>query len=193
MTLTDETALKSRSEPVAAADGAAAVSVLAAPRAATTRPRDARQTRLAQSFAQVIAVLMRDANFRNMRLAELEWLVLPPLMAGQFRLCQAPVQASGPTEQQGGMAVPVAVALWAHVSSEIDAALSANLDKQVRLQTNQWASGDKLWLIVAAGDPRAVPQFLKQLQETEFKGKEVKLRARGADGKTAVRTLSQSA
>src|SRR5262245_29491842 len=58
----------------------------AAPAAAkpATRPRDARQARFAQSFAQIVGVLMRDANFRNMRLADLEWLVLPPVMAGQF-------------------------------------------------------------------------------------------------------------
>ena len=41
---------------------------------------------MAQTFAQIVAVLMRDANFRNLRLTDLEWLVLPPVMAGQFRL-----------------------------------------------------------------------------------------------------------
>ena len=61
---------------------------------AAVRPRDARQVRFAQSFAQIVAVLMRDANFRKMRLADLEWLVLPPVMAGQFRLAQAPSSTS---------------------------------------------------------------------------------------------------
>ena len=69
-----------------------------------TRPRDARQARMAQSFAQIVAVLMRDPNFRNMRLADLEWLVLPPVMAGQFRLAQVPMPQGdqGPGGRQGG-------------------------------------------------------------------------------------------
>jgi hypothetical protein len=33
--------------------------------------RDARQVRFAQSFAEMVAVPMRDADFRNMRVAEL--------------------------------------------------------------------------------------------------------------------------
>jgi hypothetical protein len=59
------------------------------------RPRDLRQARFAVSFSQVIAVLMRDPNFRNMRLADLESLVLPPVMSGQFRLAQMPTQRKG--------------------------------------------------------------------------------------------------
>ena len=172
---------RARPQPPAAATAATAV-----------RPRDARQARFAQTFANIVAVLMRDPNFRNLRLADLEWLVLPPVMAGQFRLAHVQPQPEGGKPQQGGGYVPVAVALWARVSPNIDKGLSENLDKQVRLQPNQWASGDILWLMAAAGDQRAVPKFLEQLQETEFKGKEVKLRARGADGKAVVRTLSQS-
>jgi hemolysin-activating ACP:hemolysin acyltransferase len=89
------------------------------------------------------------------------------------------------------MLVPVAVALWARVSAELDAALSANPDKPPRLKPNQWASGDRLWLMTVAGDPRAVPTFLKQLADTEFKGQQVKLRLRGSDGKPAIMTLAE--
>ena len=154
------------------------------------RPRDARQIRLAQTFAQTVAALIRDPKFRKLPIADLEWLVLPPLMAGQCRLAhlQAPQPGAG---QEQGMLVPVAVALWARVSPGIDKALSENLDKPAQLRPNEWASGDILWLMVAAGDPRAVPAFLKELEKTEFKGQTVKLRTRGADGKPAVVTLGQ--
>ena len=156
------------------------------------RPKDAGQLRLAQSFAQVVAVLMRDPVFRKLPLGELEWLALPPLMAGQFRLAHLQTQQPG-GETQGGMLVPIAVALWARVSPAIDKALSENLDKPARLRPNEWASGDHLWLMAAAGDPRAVPAFLKQLGKTEFKGREVKLRRRGAGGKAIVTTLNMDA
>jgi len=162
-------------------------------RSRAVRPRDTRQARFGQSFSQIIAVLMRDQNFRNMRIADLEWLVLPPIMAGQFRLAHMPApprpgeQAKPPTDK--GVLVPVAVALWARVSAQIDKGLAENLDKPVRLRSNQWASGDKIWLMAVAGERRAIPKFLEQLKEKEFKGQEVKMRTNAGDGKVVVKTL----
>jgi cytolysin-activating lysine-acyltransferase len=159
--------------------------------AAKIRPRDARQARFAQSFAQVVAVLMRDANFRQMRLADLEWLVLPPIMSGQFRLAQMPAPQGRVKGKDGGVLVPVAVALWARVSAAIDKQLSESLDKTVRLRSGDWASGDNIWLMAVAGDRRAIPKFIDQLAKTEFKGQRVKLRVRGPDNTVVVRTLGQ--
>jgi cytolysin-activating lysine-acyltransferase len=136
---------------------------------------------------------MRDPNFRKMRLADLEWLVLPPVMAGQFRLAHAPSPTgrskSKGGEEEGGILVPVAVALWARVSAAIDKGLSEDLDKPVRLGPGDWASGDNAWLMAVAGDKRAVPKFLEQLAKTEFKGQRVKMRLRGPDDKVVVKTL----
>jgi len=176
----------------AAGDGAGTPPPTAAsPTAAPLRPKDARQSRLAHSFSQVVAVLMRDPNYRKLPLEELEWLVLPPLMAGQFQLGQAPAPNKRVKEEQGGMLVPVAVALWARVSSQIDAALSANLDKQVRLPANQWVTGDNIWLMAVAGDPRTLPPFLERLAKDMFKDQTVKLRAIGSDGTVVVKLLSE--
>jgi cytolysin-activating lysine-acyltransferase len=160
---------------------------------AAVRPRDARQARFAQSFAQVVAVLMRDANFRQLRLADLEWLVLPPIMAGQFSLAQAPSPLGRGQKGEGGVLVPVAVALWARVSDAIDKTLSESLDQPVRLGPADWASGDNIWLMAVAGDRRAVPKFLEELAKGEFKGQRVKMRVRGPDNTVVVRTLGQSA
>jgi cytolysin-activating lysine-acyltransferase len=147
---------------------------------------------MARSFAQVVAVLMRDARLRNLKIADLEWLVLPPVMADQFRLGHAG-RPSEPGKAQQGVAIPVALALWARVSPEVDKALSENLDNQVRLRPDQWTSGDIVWLMALAGDPRAVPPFLKQLTEREFKGRRVKMRLRGPDGKVTVKDVAQFA
>ena len=163
---------------------------------AAVRPRDARQSRFAQSFAQIVAVLMRDPNFRNMRLSDLEWLVLPPVMAGQFSLAQAPSphgRGKGAGGTEGGVLVPVAVAVWARVSDAIDKGLSENLDKPVRLKAGDWASGNNVWLMAVAGDKNAVPKFLEQLAQTQFKGQRVKMRLRGPDNKVVVKTLGQAA
>jgi len=151
---------------------------------------------MAQTFAQVIAVLMRDANFRNLKIADLEWLVMPPIMAGQFRLAHAARPAGAGKAQKGqagqaSIAVPVAVALWARVSPAIDKAFSEDLDKPMHLRPDQWAAGDNVWLMATAGDPRAVPHLLKQLAEGVFKGQHVKMRMRGPDGKVIVKVLGQ--
>ena len=56
--------------------------------------RERRQASFARSFAQIVAVFMRDRNFRTLTIAELEWLVLPPIMVGQFALAHAPTGRS---------------------------------------------------------------------------------------------------
>src|SRR5262245_13790765 len=157
-----------RDEKAKAAKGGNGDGARGAP-ARARRPAEARQARFGQSFSQLIAGLMRDQNFKNMRIADLEWLVLPPVMAGQFRLAHMPAPPR-PGEQtkatdKGGVLVPVAVALWARVSPQIDKGLSENLDKPVRLRTNQWASGAIIRLMAMDGDRPAIPKFLEQLKE----------------------------
>jgi len=211
----DTSAQRSQGNGAAGPQPPPATAVQAAQAAVRTavRPRDARQGRFAQSFAQIVAVLMRDPNFRTMRLADLEWLVLPPvmagLMAGQFQLAQAPSplgrvkgreggreggqeagqEASKDGGQEGGVLVPVAVALWARVTDAVDKALAETLDQPVRLRPADWASGDNIWLMAVAGDRRAVPRFLEELAKGEFKGRRVKMRMRGPENSVVVKTL----
>ena len=160
---------------------------------AAVNPREARHARMAQSFSQVVAVLMRDANFRNLRLADLEWLVLPAIMSGQFKLGHARAQAGADKSKDGGTFVPVAVAMWARVSPAIDKAMCENLDKPMQLKASEWMSGDIPWLIALAGDQRTMPAFLKQLGEQEFKGQQVKMRSRNAEGSVEIKTTNPSA
>ena len=51
---------------------------------------EARQVHFTRSFSNIVAVMMRDPGFRNLQLADLEWLVLPAIMAGQWRMAQSP-------------------------------------------------------------------------------------------------------
>lgn len=185
---------------------------VASPVAPRVRPREARQARFARSFAQVVAVLMRDPNFRTMPLADLEWLVLPAVMSGQFRVAEAPASL-GPGKatdkardkatdkardkapdkaKTGGVLVPVAVALWARVSGEIDKALAGSLDRPVRLKPHQWASGEHVWLVAVAGDRRAVPKLIERIASTELKGQRIKMRVKGTGNTVVVKTLGEA-
>ncbi|MBO0763419.1 MAG: toxin-activating lysine-acyltransferase [Hyphomicrobiaceae bacterium] len=147
------------------------------------RRRAAIAVRHSLAFAQIVSVLMRSPLHQRYPIAALQWLVLPPLLTGQFSIGHA-------DNKQQGTPVPVAVALWARVSAEVDKRLSENLDQPIQLRPREWRSGETLWLIEAVGDQRALPQFLKHLAETVFKGCEVKLRRRGADEKVVVTSLA---
>ena len=185
-------------------NGPSAASPVASPVAPRVRPREARQARFARSFAQVVAVLMRDPNFRTMPLADLEWLVLPAVMSGQFRVAEAPASlgpGKGPDKaadkapdktRTGGVLVPVAVALWARVSGEIDKALAGSLDRPVRLKPHQWASGEHVWLVAVAGDRRAVPKLIEQIARTDLKGQRIKMRVKGTGNTVVVKTLGEA-
>jgi hemolysin-activating ACP:hemolysin acyltransferase len=138
------------------------------------------------AFAQIVTVLMRSPRYRHYTLGDLEWLVVPPLLTGQYTVANTSLK-------QNGVTVPVAIALWASVSAEVDNKLSENLHLPIRLRPDEWRSGDVLWLIEAVGDSRAVPQLLKQLVETTFKGREVKTRAPGENGKAIVQRIAATA
>ena len=138
------------------------------------------------AFAQIVTVLMRSSRYRHYTLGDLEWLVIPPLVTRQYTVANTSLK-------QNGVTVPVAIALWASVSAEVDKRLSENLHLPIRLRPDEWQSGDVLWLIDAVGDPRVVPQLLKQLVETTFKGRELKVRVTGEDGKVIVQRIAQIA
>lgn len=153
-------------------------------KAKAVHPRQSRQERYAHAFSQIVAVMMRDPGFRDLRLADLEWLVVPAVMSGQWRLAQMkPEKVAGKDGKsvESNVVVPVAAALWASVSPEVDKWLSEDLGKPIQLRANEWLSGNIPWLIAVAGERRAMPSFLKALQETEFKGRDVKVRARSKD------------
>lgn len=63
-------------------------------------------------------------------LADLEWLVMPPLTLGQYRLFYAEGK-------------PIGAALWAFVDDTVGQRLAGG----GRLAANEWRSGDRLWLV----------------------------------------------
>lgn len=66
----------------------------------------------------------------NLFVGDLEWLVMPALTNGQYRLFYADGR-------------PVGVATWAFVSETVEQRLSAG----GKLGVNDWRSGDRVWLV----------------------------------------------
>jgi hemolysin-activating ACP:hemolysin acyltransferase len=154
----------------------------------TISPEDAARItemtkRISTALGEIVSVLLRAPAHRHLFLADLEWLVLPALATGQFALAEA-------RHEESGLAAPVAVMLWATVSAEVDARLTANVDKPVRLKPDEWAAGPNAWLVEAVGEPRAVKALIDETLRRQLKGRGLKVRTRGADGKPALQLLT---
>jgi cytolysin-activating lysine-acyltransferase len=148
--------------------------------------RDAASLRNALAFTQALGVLMRSPHYRKYTLADLEWLVIPPLMARQFRIGEAKPDPQGPS-------LPVAVVFWALVSPDVDKRLMEAKSAAPALKPEEWKSGDILWLVHAAGETRFVRSVIDQLMKSTFKGRAIKVLAADRDGHASVHVLEDKA
>ncbi|KZD21172.1 toxin-activating lysine-acyltransferase [Tardiphaga robiniae] len=147
--------------------------------------RDAATLRNAWAFTQVVGVLMHSPHYSRYTLSDLEWLVIPPLLAGQFRIGEAKADKNQRT------VMPVAVALWASVSSEVDKRLMES-EEVLQMKPEEWKSGDILWILHTAGETRFVRQVVDELTKTTLKGRQVKVRAYDPAGKSKIHVLGAS-
>jgi hemolysin-activating ACP:hemolysin acyltransferase len=146
------------------------------------RKRAAMAKHIAASFGEIITLLMRSPADKAITLQDLEWMVVPAILTGQFAVAEA-------QSKETGVVMPVGAVLWAFVSAEIDQKLMSNPDQPVKLAPADWRSGDNPWVVMAIGDPKIVGGLLQQLMKTAFAGRTAKMRARGADGKVTVGRL----
>ena len=121
----------------------------------------------AANLANAVALFLRSPAHRHYTLADLEWCLLPALGRGQFMVAEAKLP--------DGQAVPAALVLWARVSAEVDARLTAAPRYPIRLHLNEWQSGDVFWIIDAVGERNAVQQCIEALAKTVFKGNQIKV------------------
>jgi cytolysin-activating lysine-acyltransferase len=135
------------------------------------------------AFGEIVSLLMRTQTHRNTMLSDLEWLVAPAVASGQFTVAEAQSKANGITQ-------PMGVVLWARVSPDIDQRLHQNVDQPLKLAPQEWVSGDIVWIVEAAGEPRVVEAMLKRLAESAWKDKTVRVRGRDKDGKPAIGVFS---
>ncbi len=163
---------------IAAAD---AVTKSAAP--ANTRSLAA--VRYAATLGQITSVLMRTQQYRQIPLADLEWMVVPGIAANQYAINEVKDEKTGAT-------APAAFAVWALVSDEVDRRLTADPGPRIRLSREDWTSGKIPWLVMAAGQQRATGTLLKVLLDKPFSITGLKTIGRTGDGKVGVRVLRSS-
>ena len=88
--------------------------------------------------------------------------------------------------------MPASLVLWALVSPEVDKRLSEAADSEPQLRPDEWKSGDIPWLVYAAGETRFVRPVVKQLMETTFKNRTLKVLGRDKDNRVKVHVLDGS-
>lgn len=183
-----ETKVTTAEAPVASQQTAIMPNVSGAtPASAALSPEDAEKRlaatkRIASSFGEIVALLMRTPEHKHLSLQDLEWLVAPALLHGQFGIAEA-------VQKDTGTSTPVAAVLWAMVSDEVNQRLLTQTAGPIRLSPSEWRSGTTPWIIVTLGDHKLVGGLLQQLASGPFKDSPPMMRGRNADGKVVAGRL----
>lgn len=141
--------------------------------------RAAASKRMSAAFGDIVLLMSRAPGEQHYSLRDLDWLVMPAVGYGQFALAEA-------QSKENGAVLPVGAILWALVSPDVDARLSAQDTGPIRLSPAEWRSGDIAWIIHTVGDPKILSGLMEQLTKTAFKDRAPKMRVRGSDGKAKV-------
>jgi len=122
------------------------------------------------ALGEITWLLTQSPNHRHaLFLADLEWLVMPPLRHGQYRLFY----------NEGK---PVGVALWAWV----DEAGASRLANGARLPVQGWRSGSELWLVELIAPSGGQQAMLDNLTGTVLAGRKFRFLRTLPDGKREV-------
>lgn len=140
---------------------------------------------ISHMFGEVAWVLSQSRLHKHFSIGDLEWMVMPPILANQFRVFH----------QNGA---PFGFAIWAYLSEEGEQRLLAQVDSGMgaRLRPEDWKAGDRLWLIelVTLEGPdrdKATGAMMADLIKTVFAGKSFKFHAADTlTGKREIREIS---
>lgn len=136
----------------------------------------------AVSFGEMVSLLMRSAHYKHYSLADLEWLLLPPIMNNQFLVIEA-------RSKENGASIPVGLALWASVSEDVDKRLSENLDRPIKLWPDEWQSGKINWLVDMMGDDKMKQSMFQKIKSEIPKKSALKYRTMDDKGQVIVKEI----
>ena len=106
-------------------------------------PESARNI-LLQTLGGVVAFLVDEPRYRGYSIADLQFLILEPLVNDRIQLVKYAKPASGSAPEMA------AVAIWASVSKEVDTKIRGQISAgvfPVRLLPDDWTSGNIDWLL----------------------------------------------
>jgi cytolysin-activating lysine-acyltransferase len=126
------------------------------------------RTHIRESFGKAVMALMMLPRYRNQTLADLQHLVLEPLMRDRVAIAYPGGEKAGPLADMAGLAI------WASVSEEADARIREQIQAgtfPVRLKAEDWNSGDINWLLdVVAPDQRTTTNVIANFKQVVKEG-----------------------
>lgn len=131
---------------------------------AKTQAQASSRPTVSHMLGEMVWILTQSPVHKHFTLADLEWMIMPPLLLEQYRVFH-------------GEQTPVGFALWAYLSVEAEAKLEAGAQK---LRPDEWKGGDRLWLVelvapFATQENKLVEHMLNDLLKGPMKGKSFKL------------------
>jgi cytolysin-activating lysine-acyltransferase len=142
------------------------------------KPASPSKANIAQPDAilgHVVWLMMNMPQYRHVFLSDLEWMVLPPITLGQYRLFRAENRI-------------VAFAAWAFLSEAVEARLQT---ANPRLAPSEWKSGDRLWLVDLHAPFGHQELALKELRETALKDRTFKMHRLTQKGRQTVEVIPE--
>ena len=126
------------------------------------------RTHIRESFGKVVMAMMMLPRYRSQTLADLQHLVLEPLMRDRVAIAYPGGDKAGPLADVAGLAI------WASVSEEIDTKIREQVQAgtfPIRLKAEDWNSGDIHWLLdVIAPDQRTTANVIANFKQVVKEG-----------------------
>lgn len=100
------------------------------------------RSQVRESFGKIVMAMMALPRYRHQSVADLQHLVLEPLIRDRVAIAYPP-------KKEGELTDIAGVAIWASVSEEVDAKIREQVRAgvfPVRLTSEEWVSGDINWL-----------------------------------------------
>ncbi len=111
------------------------------------------------AMGPILLLYMQSSHRRYQFIADLEWLLMPPLVSGQCKLYMK-------------NEYPISFISWAFLNEEAEKRMFKNGGK---LRPDDWNCGDRLWVIDIVAPFAGVENMLGDLQVNEFPGKVIHL------------------
>ena len=112
-------------------------------------------------------LMLSSSAHKHLFVTDFEWLVVPPILAKQFRLFRR-------------NNVPVGFISWALLDDEVEARI---INGSVKLAPNEWTIGKKFWIIDVIAPFGGGDDMLKDLKKNVFKDEVVKYIQADEDGR----------
>lgn len=121
------------------------------------------RSQVRESFGNTVMAMMMLPRYRNQTLADLQHLVLEPLVRDRIAIAY-------PGKEELNIANDIAgLAIWASVSEEVDARIRDQIKSgafPIRLKPEDWTSGEINWLLdVIAPDKRSAANVIANFKQ----------------------------